>query len=268
MEELQIISNDLALEKSQLEHQIQIARAYPRDWDKMVAEVEKRATRTKEVAEECFYSLPRGGKKIDGPGIRFAELILASYDNIRIGTRVVELTEKTIVGEAIIYDLQSNKQFNVREEKSIWSTKDNKRYSQDMIVVTGKAAIAVAKRNCIFASVPFVEFESVLKKVKLISTGASNPKSEEGKPIKPLEERRTDALVYFKKLGVGEDRVLWTLKLTVKEDIGEEALIELSGIKTSIKEETIKIANAFPPTPKDLNKEKADKITGELKKDK
>lgn len=268
MEELQIVSNDVALEKSQLEHQIDIARKYPRNWDKMVAEVEKRATRTKEVAEECFYSLPRGGKKIDGPGIRFAELILASYDNIRIGTRVVELTEKTIVGEAIIYDLQSNKQFNVREEKSIWSTKDNKRYSQDMIVVTGKAAIAIAKRNCIFASVPFVEFESVLKKVKLISTGAANPTSEPTKPIKPIEERRTAALAYFKTLGVGEDRVLWTLKLTVVDDIGEDALVELAGIRTSIKEQTIKIVDAFPPTPKEENKEKADNITNELKKDK
>lgn len=265
MEELQIVSNDLALEKSQLEHQIELARKYPRDWDKMVSEVEKRATRTKEIASECFYSLPRGNKTIEGAGIRFAELILASYDNIRIGTRIAELTDKTIVGECIIYDLQSNRQFNVREEKSIVN-KQGQRYSQDMIVTTGKASIAIAKRNCIFASIPFVEFESVLKKAKLISTGAANPTSEGDKKIKPLEERRTDALAYFKKLGVGEERVLWTLKLTVKEDIGEDALIELRGIRTSIKEDQISIKDAFPPTPKEENKEKADNITGELKK--
>lgn len=265
MSDLQVLDDSSNVEMSNLRQQIEIAREFPRDWQLIVKEVEELATTSKKIAEECFYTLPRAGKNIEGPGVRFSELILASLNNIRLGTRIAEITNETITGETIIYDLQSNRQFTVRETKSIVG-KNGQKYSADMIMTTGRAAIAVSKRNCTFQASPMALFEEVLRKVKLISTGAANPTSEPTKPIKPIEERRTAALAYFKTLGVDEDRVLWTLKLTVVDDIGEDALVELAGIRTSIKEQTIKIVDAFPPTPKDANKEKSDKITGELKK--
>lgn len=269
MEELQIINDDQGVQDLQkLEHQIEIARKFPRDWDKMVHEVARRATKTKEVATECFYSLPRGGKTIEGPGVRFAELILASYDNIRIGTRIAEVTNESITAECIIYDLQSNKQFNVRETKSIVGK--HGKYTNDMIVVTGKAATAIAKRNCIFSAVPMVEFEDVLRQVKEVASGKALSKegASKGEKVQSLEERRDNALAYFKKLGIDEDRVLWTLKLVDVDQINEDALEVLVGLRTAIKDEITTINEAFPPTPKQERDEKSSGVVGDLKANK
>ncbi len=273
MEELQIINDDTeAQDLAKLERQIKIARENPRDWDKMVAEVERRAGKNKEIAAECFYSLPKGGKKIEGPGVRFAELILASLDNIRIGTRIAEITATDITGECIIYDLQTNKQFNVRETKSIMHKKDGKmqRYTNDMVMTTGKAAAALAKRNCIFLAVPMVEFEETLKTVKKIATGALNPTGRglqthlTEMPL-PIEERRTNALEFFDKQGVSGDRVLWALGVKEVEDIDEDALVALVGFRTSLKEKIVTLEELFGPTAKDEKKKRATGVTDDLK---
>ena len=40
------------------------------------------------TAEGCFFSLPRGGKRLEGPSIRLAEICAATYGNLRCGSRI------------------------------------------------------------------------------------------------------------------------------------------------------------------------------------
>ena len=66
------------LTKAEIDQQIATAHAYPRSpaaaRDRMIG----LATLDDQMASECIYSVPRGGKQIRGPSIRFAEIVLSA----------------------------------------------------------------------------------------------------------------------------------------------------------------------------------------------
>src|SRR5450631_3785003 len=65
----------VSLARAEVDQQITTAHAYPRSIARAVKGIMTLATLDEQTAEECVYALPRGGKAIKGPSIRFAEII-------------------------------------------------------------------------------------------------------------------------------------------------------------------------------------------------
>ena len=48
------------------------------------------ATIDAEVAGSCFYKLSRGGKTIEGPSVRLAEIVASAWGNLKFGARIID----------------------------------------------------------------------------------------------------------------------------------------------------------------------------------
>ena len=76
-------------ERAQIDVQISTAHRFPRTLSRVKQDMLSFATLDEETAQSCFYTLPRGGKVIQGPSIRMAEIAISCYGNMRSGARVI-----------------------------------------------------------------------------------------------------------------------------------------------------------------------------------
>ena len=79
-----------ATTKAELDQQIVTARANPRSIKRFVTECLDLACLNEQVASECYFILPRGGKKIEGPAVRLAEIVQYSWGNSQSGSQVID----------------------------------------------------------------------------------------------------------------------------------------------------------------------------------
>ena len=85
---------------------IATAHKFPRSLKRFQSDATTMATVDLETAAACFYKLPRKNedgstKNIEGPSIRFAEIVASCYKNIRYGSRIVEIGDKFVeIGRA------------------------------------------------------------------------------------------------------------------------------------------------------------------------
>lgn len=159
-----------ALNRSEIDMQIATAHKLPRDIGKCKQNMIELAAMDDSVAYNCFYHLERtdkNGKKtvIEGPSVRFTEIISACWGNLRIAGRIVANDGKTITAQGICHDLESNVAYQTEVKRSILTSKGYT-FSQDMQVVVGNAAVAIAQRNAINKVVPQVLIKSVVDEVK------------------------------------------------------------------------------------------------------
>lgn len=156
--------------EADIDRQVSTAKRYPRSIADFKRRAMELATVDQETAEECWYSLPRGGKVIEGPSIRFAEITASSYGNLRAETREIGEDDKSITAQASCWDLENNVAIR-REVKRRIVDKRGVRYGDDMIATTSNAAASIALRNAIFAVVPKAIFKSVLNEVRKVAMG-------------------------------------------------------------------------------------------------
>ena len=78
----------VTLARAEIDQQIATARALPRSIERAIKNIVTLSTLDEETAAECIYALPRGGKTIRGPSIRFAEIVASQWGNARVGSRV------------------------------------------------------------------------------------------------------------------------------------------------------------------------------------
>lgn len=78
-----------AQERAQTDVLISTAKRYPRSLTQCKAKALALATMDPDIAAECFYKLTRGGKVIEGPSIRLAEIIASTWQNVRSGARTI-----------------------------------------------------------------------------------------------------------------------------------------------------------------------------------
>lgn len=222
----------VALARAEVDQQIATARALPRSIDRAVKNVLTLATLDEESAEECVYALPRGGKPIKGPSIRLAEIIASQYGNCRVGARVVHVdrVEKFVEAEGVFHDLESNTATTARVRRRI-SDKNGRLLNEDMIVVTGNAACAIAKRNAILGAVPKAVWRKAYDAVEKVIAG----------DVKTLAERRTTAMKAFAAFGVKPEQIFAQLGVAGIDDITLEHMTTLIGMHSALKsgEETV-----------------------------
>lgn len=223
---MQVESSTVALlNKSEIDQQITTAHKYPRSIKKFRDETLQMVTLNENVAAECIYSLPRGGKTIEGASARFAEVVASAWGNSRAGARVVNDQGNFVTAQGVFHDLEKNVAITYEVQRRI-TDKNGKRFSDDMIVVTANAACSVALRNAILKGVPKAFWSDMYEAARKTVMG----------DYKTLANRRADALKAFQAYGISAEQVCATLGVHGIEDISLENLVTLRGILTAIKD--------------------------------
>lgn len=227
--EAQQIQQMDAIEKANVDIQVATAKAYPRNLRMCIDNSIIVATMDMETAQSCGYALPRGGKPITGPSVHLAKIIVSNYGNMRTEAKVVQITDKQVISRGTAWDLQNNVASAFEVRRSICG-KDGKRFSDDMITVTGNAANAIAYRNAVFAVIPKAITDRVYKAAQQYITGDLSSEDK-------LLQRRDKALKFFaEEYGIKEDEVIKLCgKQTIKQ-IREEEIAILIGIQQSLKD--------------------------------
>jgi hypothetical protein len=242
-EESQIVSTTPQLsiiesqERANIDMLIATAKKYPRDIVRVKRTMEAMATLDEDTAESCNYHLERNGKSIDGPSVRMAEIAVATYQNIRCGSRVISNDGKVITGQAFCHDLENNT-FIAWETQRRITDKSGRTYGEDMQVVTGNAASAIAFRNAVFKVIPGALIKPVAEKARQVAVG----------DLKTLSERRTRALKKFASIRVKESQVLAFLGRSSIELVDIADVEKLFGVFTAIREGSTTIEEQFPVT--------------------
>ena len=235
-----------ALTRSEIDVQIATAKQYPRNLARVLGNIETLATMDEEVAGSCFYTLRRQGKVIEGPSVRMAEIIASSWGNLRVQARIIGNDGKMITAQGVCHDLESNYAVSAEVKRRI-TDKNGHTFSEDMQVVTGNAACAIAMRNALFKVVPAALVKKVIDKAKKVSLGESMT----------LETSRAKMLQYFKTIGVEEKQILDYLSIEKVDEINIDMVVELRGLANAIKEGTTTAKEAFEPK---VDPEKAKKV--------
>ena len=139
--------------RAEVDIQVATAKRFPRSIKAFNRQAMEMATFNEDVAAGCIYALPRGGKPIEGPSVRLAEIVLAAWGNVRADARVIDVGAKEITAEGMCWDLEKNIAIRVQVKRRI-TDKNGSRYNDDMIVVTGNAACSIALRNAVFKVIP------------------------------------------------------------------------------------------------------------------
>ena len=234
--------------KAEIDTQIATAHAFPRS----LAAFQKRAKDMvgidKETAESCIYKRPvGGGKYAEGESIRMAEIVAATYGNIRVAARIVEQTDRKVVCQGMAHDLESN-YAATSECVETTVTRDGRPYSESQRNVVAKACLAKAYRDAVFKVCPKALCKTIkLKALEVINGGQT------------LEQRRDGVMKWVESLKIDPKRVFEALNIEGAADIGEEELITLTGLRTALKEKDTTLDEAFPPLARKVKTPNADK---------
>lgn len=217
--------------KAEIDVQIATAKAFPRSLKMFIDRATSMATISEDIAASCNYALPRGGKSLEGPTVRLAEIVCSAYGNIRAGARVIANDGRTVTAQGICHDLETNYCVTVEVKRKI-TDRNGKTYNEDMQVVTGNAACAVAYRNAVFKVVPSALVNDIYEKSREVARGTAET----------LVKRRDKALTYLRGLGVTDKQICEVLEIKKVEDIDLDKLETLRGMATLIKngESTVK----------------------------
>ena len=158
------------VERANVDSQVTTAKQYPRDLKRAINNSIVMATMDVQTAQSMSYALPRGGKPITGPSVHLAKLIVSNWGNIRAEAKVVAVTDKQVISRGTCWDLENNVATSFEVRRSILN-KFGKRFTDDMITVTGNAANSIAYRNAVFAVIPKAVVDQVYNAAQRKVTG-------------------------------------------------------------------------------------------------
>ena len=229
-----------AINKSEVDVQIATAHRFPRNIEKCRENMLQLATMDDNVAYNCFYHLERkdrDGKTsvIEGISVRMAEIIAACWGNLRVQSRIIGNDGRMITAQGICHDLESNVAISVEVKRSIMGKYGT--YSQDMQVVTGNAASAIALRNAICKVVPAVLIKSVVDAVQCKALEHINKEGTTSVWLKWVE--------FMQQLGINEQQLLLYVHKDSRDAITAEDVQKLAGVYNAIQEGTTTVEETF-----------------------
>lgn len=250
-QDAQIVQADV-VERANVDSQVATAKQYPRSIKRSIDNSIVMATMDADTAQSCGYALPRGGKPITGPSVHLAKIVVSNWGNMRTEAKVVQITDKQIISRGTAWDLEANVASAFEVRRSITDSK-GKRYSDDMITVTGNAANSIAYRNAVFSVVPKAVVDKVYKAAQKFITGDL---SDEDKLIK----RRTDAINYFNdEWGITEAEVIKLCGKQTVNQIKADEIALLLGMVQSLKDGDTTVDEIMKPI-RDNKEAKAEKL--------
>lgn len=236
-----------AVERANVDSQVATAKQYPRDIKRAINNSIAMVMMDYNTAQSCSYALPRGGKPIIGKSIHLAKLIVSNWGNIRAEAKVVKITEKQVVSRGTCWDLENNVATAFEVRRSIIG-KGGKRFSDDMITVTGNAANSIAYRNAVFSVIPKSVTDMVYQAAQNFITG--NLSTEE-----QLIARRKKCIDFFKdEYGITEEEVIMLCGKQTVNQIKADQIALLLGITQSLKDGDTTVEELMKPYRKEETK--------------
>lgn len=230
----------VAISRGEMMARIDTAHRFPRNMKDFQAKATELACFNERIAQSTFYKLPRGGKNIEGPSIRLAEIIAVAWKNLYFGSRTKEESDGFIISEGYCYDLENNIGV-VREVRRRITDKNGRRFNDDMITVTANAAGSIAMRNAILAVIPRAFADDIYHKAKDVALGKT----------KGLEQRRGEvfarliSLCQGKGVDIKEADILASVNRPSVNDINWDDIETLIGYGTSIADGELTASEIF-----------------------
>lgn len=226
------------LVKATIDSQIATARAFPRSLSRSMARVKTTATLTQGIAKSCVYTLPRGGKAIEGPSVRFAEIVASEWGNLFTQSRVIDETDRyiTVIGECI--DLERNNRVSI-EVRARTTDKYGKPYNDDMKTNAINAASSKARRNAIFQVVPRALWEDAYQEVRQVIAGQ----------YQSIDQVRAQWLDTWGKKGIKPDAVYAALEVNGPEEITLDHCVTMEGWVNALKDGEVQLSDIFVAQP-------------------
>ncbi|MCR6673289.1 hypothetical protein [Devosia ginsengisoli] len=225
------------LAQAELNQAVTTAKAFPRDVRRAVNAIMALATLDEETAAESVYALPRGGKPIKGPSVRFAEIVASQYGNCHTGSRVVAVDkfDKVVVAEGVFLDLETGMKRTAQIRRRIVD-RQGRLFNDDMIVVTGNAAASIAMREAILKGIPKAVWRKAYEACEAVIAG----------DVKTLNERRERAVSSFAIWGIKPEQIFAALDIEGIDNIGLDELATLTAMHKAIKTGEQKPEDYFP----------------------
>lgn len=248
-----------AINSSEIDSQVATAHKFPRDVEQALKKIEMLACVDEETAADCFYVLHRNGAAgyttIEGLSVRMAEIIASCWGNLRVQARIINNDGKYITAQGVCHDLESNYAVSKEVRRRITDS-SGRTYSEDMQVVTGNAACAIAMRNAVLAVVPKAVTNAIVKRVKKIAMGASLD----------IPTARQQMINYFARLGVTVEQLCAYLQVANVDAITKEHIFTMRATAQAIKEGTTTVRETFVlPAQQASDADKAKKAAEEAK---
>lgn len=211
--------------RAEIEQLIDVAHKYPRSVDAAIKAMQSLACYDEESATECVYSLPRDGKAVIGPSVRFAEMASQVWRNNRVAARitVVDRSEKFVEAEGFFLDAEANVAQLARVRRRL-SGRNGRLFSDDMIMVTGNAACSIAKRNAILSGIPKMAWRPAYSRALQIIKGDADT----------LANRRAKAIDHIGQYGLKADQIFAVMGVHGIEDIDLDRLVHLRGMYSAL----------------------------------
>lgn len=239
------------MQRAEIDVQISTAHAFPRSLTRFFEKAKAMATVDEDTAVSCIYRRPVGKedgkmKFAEGESIRLAEIVAASYGNIRVQGVISEVTPRYVKAIGMAHDLESNYAAKA-EVAEPTVTKDGRPYSENMRIVVAKAAQSKAIRDAIFRVIPKSLCKPIIAAAREVIAGTQ----------KPMVERRALVMKWITTLSVGKERVFAALGISGPEEMTAEMLEDLTGIRTSVRDNDTTLDESFPPIAENGNSTQA-----------
>ena len=214
---------------TQSEYAAMVATANLRGNKRSVEEFSKKlmlyAKHSQAVALGMFYSLPRAGKQIVGPSVRFAEIVAPCWKNNSTGSRIIGETDQTVTAQGVFLDYEANMR-NVKEIPRRITSSDGRKFNSDMILTTSKAALSIAYREAILkGGVPQALWTPAYEEAKLTAVGKAMSHAA----------RIDAAMEYLTKLGVTEWMIMNAVGCKSPKEMETDHLVTLKVMCEEIK---------------------------------
>lgn len=229
-------STQAAQLRAEVDLQIATAKRYPRDVNAALNRILTIATLDEETAADCFYSLRRGqGQPIEGISVRLAEIIAGAWGNLRVQTLITANDGRAITARALCHDLETNLAVIIDVQRGILD-RAGRTYSQDMQVVTGNAAMAIAFRNAVLKVVPKAVTNRIVRTIRDVAAGR----------VRNMGEARRAMVEYFAELGVAQPQILEYLGVRALAEVDAAMVMQLRGLANALREGTATLESTFP----------------------
>lgn len=214
--------------------QILLAHRFPRNERRSVTRAKSMATENKDIAESCFYSLPRSNKRIVGPSVRLAEIMASTWGNLHVVVRQGDEADKWVTAVAHAYDMESLTSVSVEKRRRI-TTKDGQRYGDDMITNTANAVASITFRDAVFRVIPRCYVNEVYEAAREVALDGA----------KSMAERRTNAVKWWETQGVDSKKLLDHFGYKGVDELTVDDLDYLTGLRTGIKQRDYDVSDIF-----------------------
>ncbi|HVI01693.1 MAG TPA: hypothetical protein VM869_23415, partial [Enhygromyxa sp.] len=221
-----------------LGRQIQEARKNKRSMREFNDKLIEYCTMSESVAASCTYSLPRGGKRVVGPSVRFAELVVVAYKNLAVSTTIVSTEDDRVIVRGSCIDLENNTLTESDVPTRVLKKKTSAKSDDDDKQIALARGSAIARRNAIFAAVPRALWEHAWHESRRTADGKE----------KSMEAKRAAAIgLYVQEFGATEEQVLAAFGRRGIEELTIDDLRHLRGMVTSIRMGDLTIVEALKP---------------------